>query len=148
MDVSAAGFTDMQVTAAGETGEYFLHGIFKHLPFSIQLSHPADYHDADFVFVAHTMNRASAYRQDAELFLQNILAENPGALGVPEGDSVPDGPLLSLPEFMFYEGSSWSIVFRESPLPLPSRTAYSLTFVVAKLLVLRIYPAQKKYDKP
>ena len=75
MDVSAAGFTDMQVTAAGETGEYFLHGIFKHLPFSIQLSHPADYHDADFVFVAHTMNRASAYRKDAELFLQNILVK-------------------------------------------------------------------------
>ena len=78
MDVYAAGFTDMQVTAAGETGEYFLHGIFKHMPFSIQLSHPADYHGADFTFVAHTMNRASAYRQDAELFLQNILAENPG----------------------------------------------------------------------
>ena len=73
MDVSAAGFTGMQVTAAGETGEYFLHGIFKHMPFSIQLSDPADYHGADFAFVAHTMNRASAYRQDAELFLQNIL---------------------------------------------------------------------------
>ena len=104
MDVSAAGFTDMQVTAAGETGEYFLYGIFKHMPFSIQLSDPADYHGADFAFVAHTMNRASAYRQDAELFLQNILAENPGALGVSEGDRAPDGPLLSLPSY----GRAWS----------------------------------------
>ena len=128
MDVSAAGFTDMQVTAAGETGEYFLHGIFKHMPFSIQLSRPADYHGADFAFVAHTMNRASAYRQDAELFLQNrfFRCRNLCSMRAAAG-------LLFLGKARYL---------------LPSRTAYSLTFVTAKLLVLRIFPAQKKYDKP
>ena len=104
------------------------------MPFSIQLSDPADYHDADFVFVAHRMNRASAYRQDAELLLQNILAENPGALGVSEGDRAPDGPLLSLPEFMFYEGSSWSIVFRESPLPIAEPYGILINFCDSKII--------------
>lgn len=148
MDVSAAGFTDMQVTAAGETGEYFLHGIFKHMPFSIQLSHPADYHDADFAFVAHTMNRASAYRQDAELFLQNILAENPGALGVSEGIVHPTGRFFRCRNLCSMRAAAGLLFLGKARYLLPSRTAYSLTFVIAKLLVLRIFPAQKKYDKP
>ncbi|WP_373702962.1 hypothetical protein [Neisseria dentiae] len=95
----------------------FLQGQFHDMPFSIQVSTPIDFEKINFDFILDKLNNFIMLKDKAEKFLKNILITSPNSLGISSSEKI-NGELVSFPEFIFGENNNWSIVFRDSPLPI------------------------------